>query len=58
MSIRPCKNVQGLAAAKDAQRSLFKDGDKMLDFSNKLTESYEKQCQQRHAGSVADRHFW
>jgi twitching motility protein PilJ len=36
------QNVRGLAAAQDAQRSLFKDGDKMLDFSSKLTESYEK----------------
>ena len=36
------KNVQGLAAAKDAQRSLFKDGDKMLALSSKLTESYNR----------------
>lgn len=36
------QNVQGLAAAQDAQRSLFKDGDRMLDFSSKLTESYNK----------------
>lgn len=36
------QNVQGLAAAKEAQRFLFKDGDKMLDFSNKLTEGYNK----------------
>lgn len=36
------QNVQGLAAAKEAQRFLFKDGDKMLDFSKKLTESYNK----------------
>ena len=35
------QNVQGLAAAQDAQRSLFKDGDKMLDLSQKLTASYE-----------------
>lgn len=35
------QNVQGLAAAQDAQRSLFKDGDKMLDLSQKLTEGYE-----------------
>jgi len=36
------QNVQGLSAAQDAQRSLFKDGDKMLAFSSKLTESYNK----------------
>ncbi len=36
------QNVRGLAAAQDAQRSLFKDGDKMLDMSSKLTESYNK----------------
>lgn len=35
------QNVQGLAAAQDAQRSLFKDGDKMLGLSQKLTEGYE-----------------
>ncbi|BAN36722.1 methyl-accepting chemotaxis protein [Sulfuricella denitrificans skB26] len=34
------QNVRPLAAAHDAQRSLFKDGDKMLDLSSKLTESY------------------
>jgi len=36
------KEIKGLVEAKNAQRTLFKDGDKMLDFSNKLTESYEK----------------
>lgn len=36
------QNVQGLAAAQEAQRSLFKDGDKMLDLSQKLTAGYEK----------------
>ncbi len=36
------QSVRALAAAKDAQRFLFKDGDKMLDLSSKLTESYNK----------------
>ena len=36
------KNIQGLAAAKDAQRSLFKDGDKMLDLTRKLTDGLKK----------------
>jgi twitching motility protein PilJ len=34
------QNVQGLATAKEAQRFLFKDGDKMLELSRKLTADY------------------
>jgi twitching motility protein PilJ len=35
-------SIKDLVEAKNAQRSLFKDGDKMLDLSSKLTEGYEK----------------
>lgn len=36
------RDINGLVDAKSAQRKLFKDGDKMLDFSTKLTDSYNK----------------
>lgn len=36
------REIKGLVEAKNAQRSLFKDGDKMLASANKLTEGYEK----------------
>lgn len=36
------REIKGLVEAKNAQRTLFKDGDKMLDFSSKLTESYNR----------------
>jgi len=36
------KSIKELVEAKAAQRSLFKDGDKMLDLSSKLTLGYEK----------------
>ncbi|MHB0984000.1 MAG: methyl-accepting chemotaxis protein [Sulfuricella sp.] len=36
------KNAVGVVKAKNAQRSLFRDGDKMLDLSRKLTDGYNK----------------
>lgn len=33
-------NMQGLVEAKNAQRNLFKDGDRMLDATRKLTDTY------------------
>ena len=42
------RNLKGLVEAKNAQRKLFKDGDKMLEFSTKLTDGYNK-----HASSGA-----
>ena len=33
-------DIKGLVEAKNAQRSLFKDGDKMLELSRKLTDGY------------------
>ncbi len=36
------REIKGLVEAKNAQRSLFKDGDKMLELSRKLTDSYDK----------------
>lgn len=36
------REIKGLVEAKNAQRSLFKDGDKMLELSRKLTDSYDR----------------